>query len=286
MVQLFQIGFGGIPGRPLGDGFDGHSCGRSSPTFRTSIWRPLPLRIESLPDRSPTRAARASTGAATASGWATVPRTGLIAIHDDRWFTQPWGVTRRASRGARGEDHREADGSSQIVPANETRIAGRSPGDLLHFVTWGGGGWGDPLIAIPRWSLRRSAGTRHRRGRPSVRGGPGRRRRRPGAHPGAARRAGRRPAGAAPLQPGRHAGGTEGVLPRRDRAGPTTGTVPQPVAGGADGGPRTHRGHHAYPAPGRGGPGRWASGPRDRRRDRRRRRSRRWRRSCTTSPGR
>ena len=35
------------------------------------------------------------------------------------------------------------DGTTENIPSKADRIA-VSPGDILHFNTWGGGGWGDP----------------------------------------------------------------------------------------------------------------------------------------------
>src|SRR5206468_1091462 len=71
-----------------------------------------------------------------------------IAILDDRWLTYPWGVN-GGEPGARGTKWIErADGSRQVLPAkcHDVPVA---PGDVLHFVTWGGGGWGDPLARAP-----------------------------------------------------------------------------------------------------------------------------------------
>jgi N-methylhydantoinase B len=41
-----------------------------------------------------------------------------------------------------------ADGSSEIV-GNKVESVAVKAGDLLHFITWGGGGWGDPLARDP-----------------------------------------------------------------------------------------------------------------------------------------
>jgi N-methylhydantoinase B len=74
---------------------------------------------------------------------------GEIAIHDDRWLTYPWGVN-GGRPGARGTKWIErADGSRQVLPSkiHGVRV---EPGDVLHFVTWGGGGWGDPLERDPQ----------------------------------------------------------------------------------------------------------------------------------------
>jgi N-methylhydantoinase B len=40
------------------------------------------------------------------------------------------------------------DGTSEIV-ANKLDSLEVKAGDLLHFITWGGGGWGDPLERDP-----------------------------------------------------------------------------------------------------------------------------------------
>jgi N-methylhydantoinase B len=73
---------------------------------------------------------------------------GEIAIHDDRWLTYPWGVNGGAP-GARGTKWIErADGTRQVLPSKCHDVP-VSPGDVLHFVTWGGGGWGDPLERDP-----------------------------------------------------------------------------------------------------------------------------------------
>jgi N-methylhydantoinase B len=40
------------------------------------------------------------------------------------------------------------DGSQDIV-GNKVESVKVKAGDLLHFITWGGGGWGDPLARDP-----------------------------------------------------------------------------------------------------------------------------------------
>ena len=73
---------------------------------------------------------------------------GTIAIHDDRWLTYPWGVN-GGEPGARGRKWLErADGTTQVLPSKIHDFPVNA-GDLLHFVTWGGGGWGDPLARDP-----------------------------------------------------------------------------------------------------------------------------------------
>jgi N-methylhydantoinase B len=69
--QLFQIGFGGIPGRPMGDGPDGHSLWPGFTNVPNEyIEAYFPLRIEAY-ETIRTRADRAATAAATGSAWPT-----------------------------------------------------------------------------------------------------------------------------------------------------------------------------------------------------------------------
>ncbi|WP_128892349.1 hydantoinase B/oxoprolinase family protein [Erythrobacter sp. HKB08] len=147
--QLFQIGFGGIPGRPLGDGPDGHSLWPGFTNVPNEfLERYFPLRIERYstePD---------SGGAGLHRGGNGIHMTyrfladGQVAIHDDRWFVPPWGVN-GGHPGARAKKVLErADGTTEIV-GNKIEDVPVREGDLLHFITWGGGGWGDPLERDP-----------------------------------------------------------------------------------------------------------------------------------------
>ncbi|MEV0942144.1 hydantoinase B/oxoprolinase family protein [Micromonospora wenchangensis] len=147
--QLYQIGFGGVPARPVGDGFDGHSMWPSFTNVPNEYLEAYyPLRIEayeSVPDSGGAGLHRGGNGIRV--GYRFL-EPGEVSIHDDRWFTKPWGVL-GGEPGERGTKILErSDDSRQVVPAKCDRLAVR-PGDLLHFVTWGGGGWGDPLERDP-----------------------------------------------------------------------------------------------------------------------------------------
>lgn len=147
--QLFQIGFGGIPGRPFGDGPDGHSLWPGFTNVPNEfLERYFPLIIEkyeSTPD---------SGGAGSFRGGNGIHMTyrftqgGEISIHDDRWFIPPWGVNggKPGQRAWKRLDR--ADGTSQAIGAKVDKVRVEE-GDLLHYVTWGGGGWGDPLTRDP-----------------------------------------------------------------------------------------------------------------------------------------
>ncbi|MGF7150410.1 N-methylhydantoinase B [Sphingomonas zeicaulis] len=147
--QLFQIGFGGVPGRPLGDGPDGHSL---FPAFTNVpnefLERYFPMvieRYETAPD---------SGGAGLHRGGNGIHMTyrflepGNIAIHDDRWFVPPWGVNGGKPAQRARKILEKADGT-QLMVGNKQEDIPVEAGDQLHFITWGGGGWGDPLERDP-----------------------------------------------------------------------------------------------------------------------------------------
>lgn len=147
--QLYSIGFGGIPGRPVGDGPDGHSLWPSFtniPCEYLESYYPLVIeRWETIADTGGAGLHRGGNGVDVAYRFL---EPGTIAIHDDRWLTYPWGV-RGGEPGARGKKWIEkADGTTVVLPSKVHDVA-VAPGDVLHFVTWGGGGWGDPLERDP-----------------------------------------------------------------------------------------------------------------------------------------
>jgi N-methylhydantoinase B len=147
--QLFQIGFGGIPGRPLGDGPDGHSLWpnfTNVPNEFLERYFPLVIeRYETVADSGGAGLHRGGNGI-----WMTYRflETGTIAIHDDRWFTYPWGVNGGAP-GARARKILEKPDGTRMVVGNKVESFAVEAGDQLHFITWGGGGWGDPLARDP-----------------------------------------------------------------------------------------------------------------------------------------
>jgi N-methylhydantoinase B len=143
--QLFQIGFGGIPGRPFGDGADGHSLWPGFTNVPNEfLERYFPMVIERY------ETAVDSGGAGLFRGGNGIHMTyrfteaGNISIHDDRWFIPPWGVSGGLPAHRSWKTLERADGSQHHLPAKCDNIA-VEPGDQLHYVTWGGGGWGDPL---------------------------------------------------------------------------------------------------------------------------------------------
>ncbi|KAL8904227.1 MAG: hypothetical protein Q9207_003415, partial [Kuettlingeria erythrocarpa] len=152
--QLYWIGFGGIPARPIGDGPDGHCLWpamKAIPNEFLEMYYPLRIeRFDTVADSG--GAGRHRGGNAQRIFWRFLEQ-GTISIHDDRWLSKPWGVL-GGEPGARSrktlvrysvsgtDPPREALGSKQdhIVV---------SKGDVLEWITWGGGGWGDPLERDP-----------------------------------------------------------------------------------------------------------------------------------------
>ena len=147
--QLFQIGFGGIPGRPMGDGPDGHSLWpgfTNVPNEFLERYFPLIIeRYETEPDSGGAGLHRGGNGIHMTYRFLAA---GTISIHDDRWFVPPWGVN-GGEPGKRARKILEkSDGTSRII-GNKVEEVHVDEDDQLHFITWGGGGWGDPLDRDP-----------------------------------------------------------------------------------------------------------------------------------------
>jgi N-methylhydantoinase B len=147
--QLFQIGFGGIPGRPLGDGPDGHSLWpnfTNVPNEFLERYFPLMIeRYETVADSGGAGLHRGGNGIIMSYRFL---EPGLITIHDDRWFVSPWGVN-GGEPGARARKILEKPDGTQTVVGNKVEDLAVEADDILHFITWGGGGWGDPLARDP-----------------------------------------------------------------------------------------------------------------------------------------
>ncbi len=147
--QLFQIGFGGVPGRPIGDGPDGHSLWpgfTNVPNEFIESYFPLRIeRYETIPDSGGAGTHRGGNGLSIAYRFLC---DGRIGIHDERWLTYPYGVL-GGDTGMRSTKRLvRTDGSEEWLPAKIEGVKVHA-GDLLYFNTWGGGGWGDPLKRDP-----------------------------------------------------------------------------------------------------------------------------------------
>ena len=144
--QLFQIGFGGIPGRPVGDGPDGHSLWPGFTNVPNEfIEAYFPLRVEQYATIIDSGGAGLHRGGNGLSVGYRFLNDGSIAIHDERWLTYPWGVNGGTTGQRSTKILERADGTREILPAKCDGIEVKK-GDLLYFNTWGGGGWGDPYL--------------------------------------------------------------------------------------------------------------------------------------------
>ncbi|KAE8336054.1 hypothetical protein BDV24DRAFT_168613 [Aspergillus arachidicola] len=148
--QLYQIGFGGVPARNAGDGLDCHCLFPAIKSIPTeSIELNYPLRIEaneSVPDSGGPGYYRGGNAQRTLYRFLC---RGEFSLHDDRWFTKPWGI-RGGKPGSRSRkilyrySKSRENPPVEILPSKCDHIR-VDPDDLLEWVTWGGGGLGDPL---------------------------------------------------------------------------------------------------------------------------------------------
>jgi 5-oxoprolinase (ATP-hydrolysing) len=148
--QLYQIGFGGVPARPAGDGPDCHCLFPAIKSIPTeSIELNFPLLIEA-------NEALADSGGPGFYRGGNAQRTlyrflsrGEFSIHDDRWFTKPWGIDGggpgKRSRKILHRYSQNVDNPQRETLQSKCDHIQVEPGDLLEWITWGGGGLGDPL---------------------------------------------------------------------------------------------------------------------------------------------
>ncbi|KAF2644564.1 hypothetical protein P280DRAFT_174739 [Massarina eburnea CBS 473.64] len=152
---LYQIGFGGVPARPIGDGPDCHCLFpaiKSIPTENIELYFPLILEAnEALPDSGGAGFYRGGNAQRTLYRFLS---EGEVSIHDDRWLIKPWGVNggMPGSRSTKVLYTNNAYGTEKEKdPANKVLLQSKQdhvhvlPGDVLEWITWGGGGLGDPL---------------------------------------------------------------------------------------------------------------------------------------------
>jgi N-methylhydantoinase B len=147
--QLYQIGFGGIPGRPAGDGADGHSLWPAFTNVPNEFLEAyFPLRIvqyETIADSGGPGLHRGGNG--LSMGYQFL-EPGHISVHDDRWLTHPWGVNGGLPGARSNKLMVRANGSQEWMASKCDRIK-VDTGDILYFNTWGGGGWGDRFQRDP-----------------------------------------------------------------------------------------------------------------------------------------
>ncbi|MBS1797715.1 MAG: hydantoinase B/oxoprolinase family protein [Acidobacteria bacterium] len=143
--HLMEITYGGIPGRPMGDGMDAHSWWplfENIPTEYLESYYPITvLEYGSLID---------SGGAGFHRGGNAVHKVyryeadGEIAIHDDRERSKPWGIMGGLPGAMSTKELIRTDGTREKLASKISRIPVKK-GDVLVYRTAGGGGWKDPF---------------------------------------------------------------------------------------------------------------------------------------------
>jgi N-methylhydantoinase B len=146
-----EILYGGIPGRPIGDGMDGHSWWPLFENIPTEYLEAYyPLRIDGYTTITDSGGAGYHRGGNGVEKRYVYLEPGHVSIHDDRWLTRPWGVLGGEPGQRSTKILRRADGTEQVLPAKCDEIA-VEPGDMLIYRTAGGGGWKDRLERPVEW---------------------------------------------------------------------------------------------------------------------------------------
>ena len=151
--QLEEISFGGLPGRPAGDGLDGHSWWplfTSIPTEYLENYYPIIVeQYRSLPDSGGAGRHRGGNGIEKIYRFEA---DGFITMHDDRWRSRPWGLDGGAHGAPSSKVLVRANGESEELPSKCDMVP-VGAGDRLVFITAGAGGVGEPAERAPEHVL-------------------------------------------------------------------------------------------------------------------------------------
>ncbi len=143
--HLMEITYGGIPGRPMGDGMDAHSWWplfENIPTEYLESYYPITvMEYGSLID---TGGAGFHRGGNAVHKVYRYEADGEIAIHDDRDRSEPWGIMGGLPGAKSTKELIRVDGTREFLPSKISRIPVKK-GDILIYRTAGGGGWKDPF---------------------------------------------------------------------------------------------------------------------------------------------
>ena len=143
--HLMEISFGGIPGRPFGDGMDAHSWWplfENIPSEYLETYYPITvLEYGSLQDSGGAGFYRGGNGVHKVYRFEA---DGEIAIHDDRERSQPWGILGGQPGQTSTKVLLRTNGEKVNLPSKISGVK-VAKGDRLIYRTAGGGGWKDPL---------------------------------------------------------------------------------------------------------------------------------------------
>jgi N-methylhydantoinase B len=148
--QLMELLFGGVPGRPRGDGFDGHAWW---PLFSATpieyIENYYPVIVERFRPVRDTGGPGLHRGGCGIEKVYRVLAAGEISIHDDREVVPPWGINGGSHGGTSSKWLlRKGESEPERIPSKIDNLP-VAPGDRIIFRTAGSGGWGDPLERAP-----------------------------------------------------------------------------------------------------------------------------------------
>jgi len=147
--QFVELLFGGVPGRPIGDGLDGHSWWplfRTTPAEYTESY--YPVRIDHYVPVIDSGGAGLHRGGTGIEKLYVFTGPGEFTVNDDRAIISPWGIGGGKAGGRSSKRLIRADGSVEELPSKIDSVP-VEPGDRLLFRTAGSGGWGDPLERPP-----------------------------------------------------------------------------------------------------------------------------------------
>lgn len=129
---LYQIGFGGIPARPIGDGPDCHCLFpaiKSIPAENIELYFPVIIEAnEALADSGGAGFYRGGNAQRTVYRWLC---EGELSIHDDRWLVKPWGVN-GGMPGSRSRKIIYRNNSYGTAAQDENKEVVQSKMDYLH----------------------------------------------------------------------------------------------------------------------------------------------------------
>ena len=146
---FYEINYGGIPGRPVGDGMDVHAwwpAVTSIPVEYAEAY--FPLRLEHVKGRPDSGGAGRHRGGNGVEKLYLFLEPGEVSIHDDRHLSRPWGIGGGQAATSSRKVLIRANGTEEELAAKLDQLT-VEPGDRLLYITGGGGGWGDPLERDP-----------------------------------------------------------------------------------------------------------------------------------------
>ena len=144
--QVMELLFGGVPGRPRGDGLDGHAWW---PLFSATPIEYLenyyPVMVESYRPIKDSGGPGLNRGGCGIEKVYVLSEDGVISIHDDRETIPPWGVNGGTHGGTSSKYIlRKDETEMQRIPSKFDNLKVQA-GDKIIYRTAGSGGWGDPL---------------------------------------------------------------------------------------------------------------------------------------------